>query len=369
MHSGFIDKLNSISMEKIFSLYGVEWQEGRNFKCPFPSHGASGATPSGRYYPNTNSYGCFGCHKGGGPINFVMNMENCSFKEACEILSKEFNVELASFSYDRLVASYENKEQQYLSKIKFSHYLTFMEYNFRDSEKMRIATKILLNNSKFTDDEFLQALMAGKEVELSSVWEDYFNSLTDVDTARKFLNARHISTYVGFSSKPSFPFPELTGRVNFPLVMYPGLIVGSTARCLDTNPLKYITLIDYDITKSHFLYNINKAFNAILEKDFVIVVEGVVDALRLMSFGYNNVVAPLGTILSDFHIRYLSILTKNFLLMFDGDEAGQHAYEETYKKLINRNLNVCSFSLPDGEDPDSCGLKYPDSLKVFLGSL
>lgn len=298
-----------------------------------------------------------------------MNMENCSFKEACEILSKKFNIELSSFSYDRLISSYDNKEKEYLSKIKFSHYLTFMEYNFRDSEKMRMATKLLLKNSEFSDAEFFQALMVGKDVELPSVWEDYFNSLSDVDSARRFLVNRHISTYVGCSSSVSYPYPELTGRVNFPLVMYPGIIVGTTARCLDSNPLKYITLIDYDITKSHFLYNINKAFNAILEKGFVIIVEGVIDALRLMSFGYNNVVAPLGTLLSDFHIRYLSILTNNFLLMFDGDDAGQHAYEETYKKLSNRNLNICSFSLPDGEDPDSCGLKYPDSLKAFLGSL
>lgn len=370
MNNGYINKLNSIPMEKIFSLYGVEWEEGRNFKCPFPSHGATGATPSGHFYPRTNSYGCFGCRKGGGPINFIMNMENCSFKQACEILSKKFNIELSSFSYDRLLSSYETKEQKYISDIKLSHFLTFMGYNYRDRAKMSKATKLLLHNSEYSDMDFLHALLAGEEPELDTKWEDYFKSLTDKDSAMKFLSARKLHTYVGFAEGVSYPFPELTGRANFPLIMYPDILVGSTARTIEhDNPLKYITLIDYDITKSHFLYNINVAYEEILRCDFVIVVEGVVDALRLVSLGYNNVVAPLGTLLSDFHIRYLSNLSKNFLLMFDGDAAGQHAYEETYKKLIDRNLNVYSIALPDGEDPDSCGLKEPLSFKSKLDIL
>lgn len=60
MNKATIEKLSEISMQDLFQRYGIQWEDGRNFKCPFPAHGASGKTPSGRFYPKTNSYGCFG---------------------------------------------------------------------------------------------------------------------------------------------------------------------------------------------------------------------------------------------------------------------------------------------------------------------
>ena len=60
MNKATIEKINNISMVELFKRYNIYWEEGRNFRCPFPRHGASGKTPSGRFYPNTNSYGCFG---------------------------------------------------------------------------------------------------------------------------------------------------------------------------------------------------------------------------------------------------------------------------------------------------------------------
>ena len=172
-------------------------------------------------------------------------------------------------------------------------------------------------------DEIFNTEIQPKSTDKLNFLRDYFNSFSETPIEKKFLKSRRIDyPDVKYSYSPTPPFLELTGRIQFPLTLYPDLIVGVSARALDDNPLKYITLIDFDITKSFFLYGIDKAFNAIRNRGFAIVVEGIIDVLRLNNLGFYNVVAPLGTNLTDLHLKYLNILTKNIVLMFDGDPAG-----------------------------------------------
>ena len=113
INRNIIEKLNAIPMHELFKLYGLEFEEGRNVRCPFPAHGATGNTPSFRVY-HDSSFACFGCRRGGGPIHFVMNMEGIDYVHACEKLMELYGMEkLPEFSYRKLA---EKNHAKCLSK-------------------------------------------------------------------------------------------------------------------------------------------------------------------------------------------------------------------------------------------------------------
>jgi len=118
-------------------------------------------------------------------------------------------------------------------------------------------------------------------------------------------------------------------------------------------------------TKDWSFYGLAQAIPEILKTDWIIIVEGYFDVLRMHQLGITNTIGVAGTGVSEYRTSAMRRLANNFLLLFDSDEAGEKAKNRTKKQLKNLGVHVVALELPNEEkqDPDSFGLKYPEKLK------
>lgn len=171
------------------------------------------------------------------------------------------------------------------------------------------------------------------------------------------------------------PRPRFRNRLMFPIHDFAGRNVGFGGRLLGPGEPKYLNSPESPIfSKGKLLYGLNRSRNAIRKADRVLVVEGYFDALRLMSSGLEEVVAPLGTALTETQASMLRKYTQNIFLLYDSDAAGLKATFRAGDELLRQEMAVRVVTLPPGEDPDTyvkahgkAGLESQigDSIDVF----
>ena len=148
-------------------------------------------------------------------------------------------------------------------------------------------------------------------------------------------------------------------RIMFPIISPRGEVLGFGGRTLDEGKegeqaAKYVNSSDSLIYhKSNCVFGLNLSAGAIRAADQVILVEGYMDLIALHQAGIANAVAPLGTAITSGHLRLLSRYTRNFVLVFDGDEAGVNAAMRSLPLFIDAGLMPRVALLPEGEDPDT----------------
>jgi DNA primase len=148
--------------------------------------------------------------------------------------------------------------------------------------------------------------------------------------------------------------PRFRGRLMFPIYDVAGHPVGFGGRVLGDGTPKYLNSADSAVfSKSHLLYGLNWAKQAIRKADRLIIVEGYFDVIRLMLAGITEVVAPMGTALTDQQAELIRKYTKNVFLLYDSDQAGLKATFRAGDKLLASGIAAHVISLPDGEDPDT----------------
>lgn len=148
--------------------------------------------------------------------------------------------------------------------------------------------------------------------------------------------------------------PRFRDRLIFPIIDQSQHTVGFGGRLLGPGEPKYLNSADSDIfSKGKLLYNMNIARNAIRKEDRVLIVEGYFDALRLVAAGFENVVAPMGTALTEAQAELLGRFTKQVVLLYDSDAPGQKATFRAADVLLAKGMEVRVVTLPDGEDPDT----------------
>ena len=384
MNKALIERLDNIPITELFKRYDIQWEDGRNFRCPFPQHQASGRTPSARYYPKTNSLGCFGCHKGGGPIHFVRNMEGISYKEAVETLANwyGFTVENTSFSYDKYLERLNSKADQYIDQLKihsltaalasenltpqqeFNLWYLFMAIRIMETTPFIKAVTAALHSDR---EEFLHTL----DDDVRFLYKENLQLLSELTPhhlpqQRKF-NPNNL--FCGYLEHSSFErWQKLDGRYIFPVFLPYHILPGFAGRALDDHMIKYWTYFDFGLSKTDVMYGLDVAADSIRKEGFVILVEGILDVLRCRSLGIMNVVAPLSTYMSETHYHLLSIYTDKFLLCFDSDYGGRTAAEKSIVTLDKYRREYEVVELPEGEDPDSIGLKSSDTLIMTLSN-
>jgi DNA primase len=141
--------------------------------------------------------------------------------------------------------------------------------------------------------------------------------------------------------------------VIFPIINHKGQVVGFGARVLDETLPKYVNSPETPVyTKGSHLYGLNLAIEHIKQKDFVIIVEGYLDFLTPYQAGITNIVASLGTALTIEQVRLLKRFTKNIVMVFDSDSAGQAASLRGLDIAVTEDINVKVATLPQGYDPD-----------------
>lgn len=317
--------------------------------CPFHNE----KTPSFVVTPKKQIYHCFGCHKGGNAIKFLMEYSNMSFLDAVRALAAEYGIDLPSRD-DR-----SNEEQK-----KYEEYYDITKATIRffagqlltQSENKHILE--YLRNRNINDASIQNFRLGYAPGVRGKLIEFYKKEGFDLKKATElgFLGESEGRMYERFS-----------GRLIFPIFSHHGREIGAGGRILEkrSDTGKYINSPESPIyNKSKVLYGLSHSKDEIRKLDHVIIVEGYLDVISLFQNGIKNIAAVSGTALTDEQVKLLSNYTKNFYLLFDADEAGYKAAMRSIEIVLKHNLNLKIMSLPEGEDPDSFVHKF--GAKQFL---
>lgn len=321
---------------------------GRNFRglCPFHTE----KTPSFMVSDEKQIFHCFGCGEGGDIFGFVMKYDRLSFPEALESLAKRAGIELPkdkNFNKKR-----DDKEE---NKKKWAYRLNelaaeFFRKNLINSTNAKQAREYLQRRG--VKDEISTQLFLGFA-------ENKWDSLKS-ELEKKGVPLQ-LACELGLLKKRSDGqcYDFFRDRLIFPIFDVHGKVIGFGGRLLGQGDAKYINSADSILYhKGSTLYGLDKALAAIRQKNFAVLVEGNFDLLRLRQAGIENVVAPLGTALTQAHVRLLSRYTKDVVIIFDGDAAGVNAAHRALPIFIEQGLVPRAVGLPDGEDPDSYVVKF-----------
>jgi len=342
-------------------------KSGRYFKglCPFHTE----KTPSFYVFPDTQGWHCFGCNKGGDLFNFVMDFEGLDFRTALEELARRAGVELQPRTPEQVEAESESERLRSLLETTAAYYHTLLL-----TAPQAAHARAYVEKRGFTRET------------LSTFQVGY--SLSDWDATRTYLSGK------GFSPEEQIKagmlveregggtFDRFRNRLMIPICDRRGRVIAFGGRVLnpDDQP-KYMnspqtTLFD----KSNILFGYHLANQAIREADAAIIVEGYMDVMIPHQAGYKNVVAPMGTALTEGHLQQLQRLTKRFILALDPDAAGIHGTLqglETARQTLDREwdavfdprglvgvegrlkADIRVVTLPEGRDPDELILEDP----------
>ncbi|HGZ5145229.1 TPA: DNA primase [Staphylococcus aureus] len=332
-------------------------KRGRNYigLCPFHDE----KTPSFTVSEDKQICHCFGCKKGGNVFQFTQEIKDISFVEAVkelgdrvnvavdiEATQSNSNVQIASDDL-QMIEMHELIQEFYyyaLTKtVEGEQALTYLqERGFTDALIKERGIGFAPDSSHFCHD-FLQK--KGYDIELA------------YEAGLLSRNEENFSYYDRFRNRIMFPLKNAQGR-----------IVGYSGRTYTGEEPKYLNSPETPIfQKRKLLYNLDKARKSIRKLDEIVLLEGFMDVIKSDTAGLKNVVATMGTQLSDEHITFIRKLTSNITLMFDGDFAGSEATLKTGQNLLQQGLNVFVIQLPSGMDPDEYIGKYGnDAFTAFV---
>ena len=352
--AAFIDELvNRNPIEDVVGQYVSLRRSGSNLfgLCPF--HGEK--TASFSVAPDKGMYYCFGCHKGGGVINFQMEVEGLSYPDAVRALAKRVGMEVP-------------EDEQYQSRYRQQERLWALH-----KEAARFYhSKLMATEGK---DALQYALGRGmpKSVLINfgiGYAPDTWTSLVDTLRKKGYSDEElRESGLVTISKKNGNLFDRFRDRLMFPIIDVRGNVIGFGGRIMnnkDPNAAKYLnspeTMI-FNKRKNLFALNLAKK----TKLPYMILVEGYMDAIALHQYGFDCAVASLGTALTEDGAALLSRYTDQVVLIYDGDNAGQNATKRAIPILEKAGLQVKVLQMRDAKDPDEFLKKFgADRFKLLL---
>jgi DNA primase len=334
-----IDRIrDSTDMIDVLSDYVPLKKSGQNYKglCPFHSE----KTPSFVVSPSKQLYHCFGCGAGGDVFNFLVRYENISFPEAVRSLAKKAGINIEVKSKDpRLKTRREsliiiNREagEHFRRNLKGTSGKTAREYLLKRGIREKTIEDFRLGFSL-------------------PAWEGLLTDLGKKGYSPEVL--REAGLIVPRESGKGY-YDRFRGRIIFPIQNIEGDIIGFGGRVMDDSLPKYINSPETPVySKGENLYAFNKAKEYIRREGFLILVEGYMDAIALHQSGIPNTAATLGTALTKGHLKAISRFTKNVIVVFDADSAGQKAASMGLDIFLEGGIEAKIIPLPEGDDPDS----------------
>lgn len=333
--------------------------------CPF--HGEK--TPSFTVSPVKGIYKCFGCGKAGNSVNFVMDHLQLTYPEALKWLAKKYGIEVVEREITPEEKEHQNERESMFVVMQYAvnYYREvmrstdegksvglgyFLERGLREDiiEKFQLGYS-LENRRAFTDE----AIKNGYQPKYLA------------QTGMSVVSNKYVE---GTELTGAFLFDRWTSRVMFPIHDDGGRVVGFGGRILtnDKNTAKYINSPETEIyNKSKILYGLWLGKKAIQKMDICYLVEGYMDVIAMHQAGIENVVASSGTSLTVEHVKALHRFTKNIVVLFDGDAAGQKASNRAIPMLLEEGMNVRLLTFPNDDDPDSYSRKVTaEEFKHYL---
>ena len=331
-----------VNIVDVISEYIPIEQRGKNYFAICPFH--DDHNPSMSISPEKQIYTCFVCGESGNVFNFIMNYEKISFTSAVLKVASKVGINLDIRTYDKK-NSFIDKNQKFYDIYDIA--CKFYQNNI-NTVYGRIALDYL-NKRKINLD-------AIKTFKIGLSLDD--NKLSSLLKSKKYSDDDLVNSGI-CGLKDKYLYDTFRNRITFPIHNKEGNVVGFSGRIYngeDTN--KYLNSKESVIfKKGEILYNYHLALNHAREKKQIIVVEGFMDVIRLYMIGIKNVVATMGTAITKNHANSIMHLSKNVILCFDGDKAGEKATLSALKELNDIGIDPKIIRLEDDLDPDDYILK------------
>ena len=319
-------------------------KRGRNYigLCPFHDE----KTPSFTVSEDKQICHCFGCKKGGNVFQFTQEIKDISFTEAVKELGERVNIEVET---DQNASGQDDTHQVASEDLQMIEMHELMQEYYHYALKKTVEGEAALTYLKergFTD-ALIDARKIGYAPKNSHFCHDFLQKKGyDIQLAYEAgllsRNEENFSYYDRFRD-----------RVMFPLMNAQGRTVGYSGRTYTNQEPKYLNSPETPIfQKRRLLYNVDKARKSIRKNDEIILLEGFMDVIKVDQAGIKQVVASMGTQISQEHIAFIKKLTSNVTLMFDGDFAGSEATLKSGQALLEQGFNVFVVQLPKDMDPD-----------------
>ena len=350
----FLDELIARNpIEDVVGQYVQLKRSGANYfgLCPF--HGEK--TPSFSVAPNKQMYYCFGCHKGGGVVNFIMEIESLSYPDAVRFLAQRVNLEVPD-------------DREYESR-------------YREQERLwalcKEAARFFHEQLKSADGQPARTYLLRRGLDWNTVSRfgigfapDGWRSLADAMEQKGYTRAELLAADLAVSKEKNGRtnfYDKFRNRVIFPLIDIRGNVVGFAGRTLDPEGKpKYInsgeTLI---FQKRKFLYAMNIVKKS--KQGRIILCEGPLDVIACHQFGFDCAVASQGTALTEEQVNIISKYVDQVVMTYDSDQAGQNATQRAIDMFTKAGVKVKILRLHDAKDPDEFLHKFgADPFAVLL---
>ncbi len=328
-------------IDSVMSSYVSLIRRGRNCVCLCPFH--SEKSPSCTVYLDNNSFYCFGCGTGGDVITFVMKIENLDYVEAIKFLADragmsmpdeaknnetsrikarvlEINRTAARFFYDTLTRSPDGeKGRRYFAERQLSP-ATITKYGlgYAPDDWHRLSN--FLRSKGFSEEELVTANLCGR-------------------------------------GRNGGIFDSFRDRVMFPIIDLRGNVIAFGGRIIDGSGPKYLNSSDTPVfKKSRNLFSLNYAKKS--EEKRLILAEGYMDVIAINQAGFENVVATLGTALTQEQARLMSQYAEEVIIAYDSDGAGQNATHKAINLLSEVGVRTKIIHMEGAKDPDEYIKKF-----------
>ena len=348
----FIDELVARSeISDVVSSYVSLKKKGANLwgLCPFHSE----KTPSFSVSQEKQIYHCFGCGKGGGVISFLMEIENLPFVDAVRLLAQRAGMEVPDASADdesrkkraRALAANRDAARFYHEYLKSPGGARVRDYIAQRQITPRTATRFGLGAAPDQWDGLIRAL-----------------------SEQGYTKLELIEAGLAVAGKNGGVYDKFRSRLMLPVIDVRGEVTGFTSRILPGEEgAKYLNTPETAVfKKGRLIYALNFAKRT--KRPNLVLVEGNIDVITLHQAGFDNVVATMGTALTEEHARILARYTRELVLCYDNDPAGKKSTDRVLGILRNADLNVRVLQLPNAYDAAGNPLKQdPDDFVKKFG--
>ncbi|VEU59204.1 DNA primase [Mesomycoplasma neurolyticum] len=329
----------TLDIATVISSFISIHKKGNNYITICPFHGDR--NPSLVISPQKRIFKCFSCNESGGIIDFVMKFNKINFVSAINLLNEKFslNLDLKYYDNNEKNTKYSELEKEIINTNSLATIL------FKVNLKTEINNNVLLKNF-FYERKMTEEIIQKFDIGYASDNEKFKNFLINVKKIPKDIL---INSSILTESENSF----FINRIIFPIKNEFNDIVGFSGRIIQKNDNvpKYLNTPQNNLfSKSKILFNYYEANNNLNEKNEIIICEGFMDVIALYKSGIKNVVALMGTSLSQYHIPLLK--NKKVVLWLDGDKAGKLATKKSILILLKNKIKVEIINNTTSLDPD-----------------
>ncbi len=350
LNESFLQELKyKTDIEDVVSAYVTLKRHGSTSKglCPFHNE----KTPSFTVYNDTQSFYCFGCGAGGDAVTFIKKIENLDYLDAVKLLAQRAGLQMPRDSFDDSLS----KRRRIILEI--NREAAKFYYTCLLSEQGRAGLEYYLSRglTKNTIKRFGLGYAPDKWDELLKHLKEKGYTISDMLAAGVIKKSQRGSYYDTFKN-----------RVITPIIDVRGNVIAFGGRVLDNSKPKYVNTAEtlvYKKTNELFALNLAKDSKA----DNLILCEGYMDVIAMHQAGFTNAVAGCGTALTNEQVRLIARYTKEVILAYDADEAGQKALNKAVALFRQADVKVKIPTLSGGKDPDEIIRKYGrDKFKGML---